>query len=107
MTESERETTLAAAQEILRCALPDVWAVYVYGSFARRDERPDSDLDLAVLLPPGRQIPDKLQLMGKISRAVHRDVDLVGLRDAGLDLVCEVQHLPTVTASGRIGEGAG
>lgn len=90
MTESEREGILTVARDILLDALPDAWAIYVYGSFARGDEWPDSDLDLAVLLPPGRQIPDKLELMGRISRQVHRDVDLVSLRDAGLDLTREL-----------------
>lgn len=90
MIESEREGILIAARNILLDALPDAWAIYVYGSFARGDEWPDSDLDLAVLLPPGRQIPDKLELMGRISRQAHRDIDLVNLRDAGLDLTREL-----------------
>jgi uncharacterized protein len=90
MTESERENIFKGAREILLAALPDTWAVYVYGSFARAEEWPTSDLDLAVLLPPGQQIPDKLALMGRISRQVHRDIDLVSLRDAGLDLTREL-----------------
>lgn len=90
MTESERERVFKAAREILLAAMPDAWAIYVYGSFARGDEWPNSDLDLAVLLPPGRQIPEKLALMGNVSRQVHRDVDLVNLRDAGLDLTREL-----------------
>lgn len=90
MTESERESVFTTAREILLAALPDAWAIYAYGSFARGDEWPDSDLDLAVLLPPGQQIPDKLELLGRISRQVHREVDLVSLRDAGLDLAREL-----------------
>lgn len=90
MTESERESVFTTAREILLAALPDAWAIYAYGSFARGDEWPDSDLDLAVLLPPGQQIPDKLELLGRISRQVHREVDLVSMRDAGLDLAREL-----------------
>jgi predicted nucleotidyltransferase len=90
MTESERESVFTTAREILLAALPDAWAIYAYGSFARGEEWPDSDLDLAVLLPPGQQIPDKLELLGRISRQVHREVDLVSLRDAGLDLAREL-----------------
>jgi predicted nucleotidyltransferase len=44
---------------------------------------PDSDLDLAVLLPPERDIPDFLQAIAAVSRRVGRDVDLVNLRRAG------------------------
>lgn len=90
MTESERQSIFTAVREILLAALPEAWAIYVYGSLARGDEWPNSDLDVAVLLPPGQQIPDKLALMGKISRRIQRDVDLVNLRDAGLDLTREV-----------------
>ena len=69
---------------------PDAQAIYVYGSFARDDLRPGSDLDLAVLMPPGRKFADKLGLMAEISRQVQCDVDLVSRREAGLDLVYEV-----------------
>ncbi|MEJ0035071.1 MAG: nucleotidyltransferase domain-containing protein [Gammaproteobacteria bacterium] len=75
---------------VLSSALPTAWAVYVYGSVARGDERPDSDLDIAVLLPPTVQISDKLGLMAELSRTTGREVDVVSLRDAGLDLVHEV-----------------
>lgn len=64
-------------------ALPDVLTIYVHGSFARGESWPDSDLDIAVLLPPGRRIPDPLQLIGDLSQRVHREVDLVDLRQAG------------------------
>lgn len=71
-------------------ALPEAWAIYAYGSFARGDEGPLSDLDLAVLLPPRAEIPDKLGLVAHLSRAVGREVDLVNLREANLDLIHEL-----------------
>ena len=83
MTETERETIFTAARNVLLGALPDVWAIYVYGSFARGDEWPTSDLDLGVLLPPGKRIDDLLALMAKVSSQVGRDVDLVNLREVG------------------------
>lgn len=67
--------------------LPDVWAIYVYGSMARGDDAPTSDIDLAVLLPPGAAIPDKLGLMARAATAAGRDVDIVDLRKVNLDLV--------------------
>lgn len=83
---------LETTARIVATALPDVWAVYVYGSAARGDDGPDSDIDIAVLLPPRSKIPDKLGLMARIAAAVERDADIVDLRQANLDLVHAVLH---------------
>lgn len=83
MSQTEREHTLAAARDALIAALPDAWAIYVFGSFARAEEWPASDLDLAVLLPPGRRMEDLLGVVSDVSARVHRDVDIVDLRRAG------------------------
>jgi predicted nucleotidyltransferase len=83
MTQAEREHIFTAAREAVLAALPDAWAIYVYGSFARGDEWPNSDIDLAVLLPPGRKIDDLLGLISEVSTRTHRDVDLVDLRRVG------------------------
>jgi predicted nucleotidyltransferase len=83
MTEVDRQRILTAARDTLLAALPDVWAIYVYGSFARGDEWPNSDVDLAVLLPADRQIEDLLGLMSEVSLRTQRDVDLVDLRKVG------------------------
>ncbi len=83
MTEVDRQRILTAARDTLLAALPDVWAIYVYGSFARGDEWPNSDVDLAVLLPADKQIEDLLGLMSEVSLRTQRDVDLVDLRKVG------------------------
>jgi uncharacterized protein len=90
MNDNERQQILDAACNVIAAVLPEAWAVYVYGSFARGDEWPDSDLDLAVLLPPGCRIPDKLALVASVSRHIGRDADIVDLREASLDLVHEL-----------------
>ncbi len=90
MKPTERDDVLAAARDALRAALPDVWAIYVFGSFASGEEWPGSDLDLAVLLPPMRRIENLLEVVGAVSAKVHRDVDLIDLRRAGDVLRCEV-----------------
>ncbi|SFF64532.1 Nucleotidyltransferase domain-containing protein [Fontimonas thermophila] len=74
----------------LAARLPQAWAIYAFGSLARGDARPDSDLDLAVLLPPGARLRDKLGLIAELSRLAGREVDLVDLREANLDLVHQV-----------------
>lgn len=86
----QRQQTLNAARDVLTKVLPEAWAVYVYGSFARGDEWPDSDVDLAVLLPPRARIQDRLALIAEISRRIGHEADIVNLREAGLDLVHEV-----------------
>jgi len=80
MSQAEREHILAVARDALLAALPDAWAVYVFGSFARGEEWPGSDLDLAVLLPAARRIENLLEVMSSVSARVHRDVDIVDLR---------------------------
>lgn len=83
MNEADRIKLLDAARDALLAGLPDARAIYVYGSFARGDEWPDSDVDLAVLLPPGDRITDLLGLVGAVTARIGRDVDLVDLRRAG------------------------
>jgi predicted nucleotidyltransferase len=63
---------------------PSVQAIYLFGSFGTADERPDSDVDIALLLPPdeaeqaGLLALSDLQL--HLSAALGRDVDLLNAR---------------------------
>lgn len=66
----------------LRDTLPDLMAVYAFGSRITGHARPDSDLDLAVLV---RQYADRLslfELAGNLSDMVGHPVDLLDLRAA-------------------------
>ena len=83
MIESDRELLFNRAREALLAAFPDAWAIYVYGSFARQQEWPDSDVDFAVLLPPGKRIEDILSVIGQVAERVGRNVDLVDMRRIG------------------------
>jgi predicted nucleotidyltransferase len=80
MPDSDRQLILDTARDALITAFPNVWVVYVYGSFARGDDSPESDIDLAVLLPPGEKIDDLLSVISNVSTRVHREVDLIDLR---------------------------
>jgi uncharacterized protein len=63
-------------------ALPDVQALTLFGSRAQGLERPDSDLDLAVMLPAPAD-PVRLWEAGEaVARCLDVDVDLVDLRTA-------------------------
>lgn len=62
--------------------LPTVQGVYLFGSFASEYERPNSDIDIAIL---GEALPSAVELWNlaqELARELHRDVDLVDLRTA-------------------------
>ena len=90
MVQPGHKALLDRVRDVLLSREPEIVAGYVYGSYARGDSGPQSDLDLAVLLPPGRRLVDKLALVAALSRQVHCEVDVVNLREAGLDLIREV-----------------
>lgn len=70
--------------------LPELQALYVFGSFARGDSRPESDLDLAILVPRPLDPLRRWLLQENIAAAVGRNVDLVDLRNASAVLRKEV-----------------
>jgi uncharacterized protein len=68
--------------EFVQQAIPDLIALYRFGSQAKGTARPDSDVDLAVL---SRVAPSELrrfELAQELATQLHRDVDLVDLRSA-------------------------
>lgn len=73
---------------------PDVQAVYLFGSQACGRQRPNSDLDLAVLLPA--QMSDRalwkkrLQLGARAAETVNRELDLFVMGEADLDLTFRI-----------------
>ncbi len=51
--------------------------VRVFGSFARGESRPDSDLDLLVDLEEGRTLLDQIALLQDLQDLLGRKVDVV------------------------------
>lgn len=80
--------------QALAAAFPDLQAVYLFGSCATGEEGPDSDLDLALLLPPERaKAAGALALhpvVGELARIAEREVDLINLRGGSTVLQKEV-----------------
>lgn len=71
-----------AAIQTLRERIPSLIAVYLYGSAARGQIRPDSDIDLA-LLADATLAPETLfDLSAEMAEILGRDVDLVDLARA-------------------------
>jgi predicted nucleotidyltransferase len=66
-----------------------VVGVWLFGSFARGEARPDSDIDLAILCDPPLQF-DRVILMERLARATGREVDVIDLSTAPPSLVWEV-----------------
>ena len=73
---------------------PDVQAIYLFGTYAACLERPDSDVDIALLLPPLRAKEAGSLMMSPLHEALmallSRDVDLINLRLAPTVLAKEV-----------------
>ena len=73
---------LAKAQVHLQESLPELMAIYLFGSQASGDADAASDVDLAVLVR-GQVAPLRLwELSGELADIVLRPVDLVDLRAA-------------------------
>lgn len=76
------------------CRLRPV-AIYLFGSQVTGSARPDSDIDLAVLLPSDRPelpIGERMALVGALEQLTDRQVDLVILNQAPLPLQFEIIH---------------
>ena len=71
-------------------AIPDCRAIYRFGSWGSDAERPDSDIDLAVL--PGAPLDPvgRWELAQKLASLAGRDVDLVDLLRASTVLRMQV-----------------
>jgi predicted nucleotidyltransferase len=63
---------------------PDVEAIYLFGSYGTQDERPDSDVDIALLLPYDRAKENKNIVISKcrhvLEERLKKEVDLANLR---------------------------
>jgi len=68
--------------EFVQQAIPDLIALYRFGSEAKGNARPESDVDLAVLARHPIPALRRFELAQELASQLHRDVDLVDLRSA-------------------------
>lgn len=63
---------------------PDVQAIYLFGSYGTAEEWPDSDIDLALLLPPQQASSERPLAMSQcwsaLAASLGREVDVVNAR---------------------------
>jgi predicted nucleotidyltransferase len=104
MTGGVVETGGAGETAIVEAVLkrfPDAQAVYLFGSSGTRDERPESDVDIALLLPPKKATETGTPALDDLRfelESIHlKDIDLINLRKVSTVLQKEV-----VTANRRI-----
>jgi hypothetical protein len=72
------EALQAKRQEILRIAAQHgARSIRLFGSVARGDSRPDSDVDLLVEMEPGRSLLDIGALLMELQQLLGRRVDIV------------------------------
>ena len=68
----------------LLAAYPVMQAIYLFGSYGTENEWPDSDVDIALLLPPEEAKKAGSLVMGELHSALEsllkKDVDLINLR---------------------------
>ena len=93
-------------------AHPDAQAVYRFGTFGTASERPESDVDVAVLLPHGAAMRvDRWQwhlLAVEIAGAVRAEhADLVNLRRADTSFQAEILRTARLIYSRDDGERLG
>ncbi len=89
--------SIASVERLIQLVLetwPDTQAIYLFGSWGTEHEQPQSDVDIAVLLPApqakkaGSLVLSDLHLA--LQTALNREVDLVNLRQAPTVLQKEV-----------------
>lgn len=74
------EADLKKISEIVRRNFPQLQALWLFGSFAEGTQDSQSDVDLAVLLPPGKACDSLPKVREELCEALGRDVDLIDLR---------------------------
>ena len=73
---------IEATITLLCDAVPDVLAIYIFGSLERGDQDAESDVDVAVLGPVSLGPTRVFDIAQQLAAVVHRDVDLLDLRSA-------------------------
>ncbi|MGH8564122.1 MAG: type VII toxin-antitoxin system MntA family adenylyltransferase antitoxin [Gammaproteobacteria bacterium] len=79
---------MTATDDIVRTVLahyPDTQAIYLFGSYGTENAWPDSDVDIALLLPPEQAKASRMLAMSPLccdlGSLLEKSVDLINLRE--------------------------
>ena len=89
----DRDTAIETLRAALDRTEVAVSCAYLFGSVARGEAGPDSDVDVAVLFtetPSPTLLGPVATLQGELEEALRRPVDLIVLNRAGPDLIHRV-----------------
>ena len=86
---SSCESILCAVEAAL-AGEPGIKVVIVYGSASSGKMRPGSDVDVAVLFDGPLDMDMRLALWGRLTDALHREIDLVDLYGLGGEILHQV-----------------
>jgi predicted nucleotidyltransferase len=88
----------SAAISELDASIPDLIAVYLFGSIARNDSNQESDVDLAVLASGPIDPSLRFELEGRLEEKLRRSVDLIDFRRASAVFRVEILRDATILA---------
>ena len=89
MQKEHKENILKAVREVL----PNVIAVYLFGSEAREETHSGSDVDIAILNAISITGDEGLSLRTRLANTLAKDIDIVDMKNA--DCVTNIQVLET------------
>jgi predicted nucleotidyltransferase len=75
---------------LLQTHVRDLQAVYRFGSSVANADRPDSDVDLAILAARPLAAVERFDIQERLAAALRRDVDLVDLRSASTVMASQI-----------------
>jgi len=90
LSSDSQEKLIAGIVAHMRSVMPDVIAIYRFGTWGTKAERKDSDLDLAVLAPKRLQAAQTWGIAQQLASFAGFQVDLVDLRAASTVMVAQI-----------------
>jgi predicted nucleotidyltransferase len=85
-----KDSEIASVVTEISSHVPEVDAIYIYGSMSKGEGRSDSDVDIAILTDKPLRVQDVILIKAKLERMLKRDVDLLDLRRASTEMAYQV-----------------
>lgn len=76
--------------ELLKAQIPDVRLIYLFGSYAKKQENPESDIDIAILSKTKLDPLFRWDIQQGIADKLNKDIDLIDLLSASTVMQNEI-----------------